>query len=110
MLTEGHGALRRIAGSIRAWCSRACGGNSESKLFLKRIRFWRATGVLEDLVKLWLGHANETITDRYAQQLRQDVDLRQHWATKVGLGFQLPAPICATVQLAAENVSEEVAA
>ena len=61
-------------------------------------------------MKLWLGHANESLTYRYAEQLRKDVDLRQHWAAKVGLGFQLPDSICATVQPETENVSKEVAA
>jgi integrase len=38
------------------------------------------------LIKLWLGHA-QSLTDRYALQLRDDVAYRQEWAERVGLGF-----------------------
>jgi integrase len=72
----------------------------------------REHGVLEDLVKLWLGHANENITDVYAEQLKKNVDLRQHWAVKAGLGFDLPTSplVVQRVQPNTENVPEHVAA
>jgi hypothetical protein len=44
-----------------------------------------------DLQKLWLGHANKDVTDRYAEQLKEDVEWRKEEAEKVGLGFKLPA-------------------
>jgi integrase len=44
-----------------------------------------------DLQKLWLGHANKDVTDRYAEQLKEDVDWRKQEAEKAGLGFKLPA-------------------
>jgi integrase len=43
-----------------------------------------------DLLKLWLGHANKDVTDRYAEQLKDDVDWRKQEAEKAGLGFKLP--------------------
>jgi integrase len=43
-----------------------------------------------DLQKLWLGHANKDVTDRYAEQLKEDIDWRKQEAEKVGLGFKLP--------------------
>jgi integrase len=49
----------------------------------------RKSRVPEDLTKLWLGHADSSITDGYARQLREDVSFRQEWAEKCGLGFQL---------------------
>jgi integrase len=42
-----------------------------------------------DLEKFWLGHANKDVTDKYAEQLKDDVEYRQEWANKVGLGFEL---------------------
>ena len=43
-----------------------------------------------DLQKLWLGHANKDVTDRYAEQLKEDVEWRKQEAERAGLGFQLP--------------------
>lgn len=43
-----------------------------------------------DLEKLWLGHANRDVTDKYAEQLKEDVDWRKDVAEKTGLGFALP--------------------
>jgi len=45
-----------------------------------------------DLQKLWLGHANKDVTDRYAEQLKEDVEWRKDEAGKAGLGFKLPEP------------------
>ena len=39
--------------------------------------------------KFWIGHANKDVTDEYAEQLKQDVEYRQVWVEKVGLGFTL---------------------
>ncbi len=44
-----------------------------------------------DLQKLWLGHANKDVTDRYAEQLKEDIEWRKQEAERVGLGFELPA-------------------
>jgi integrase len=43
-----------------------------------------------DLQKLWLGHANKDVTDRYAEQLKDDVEWRRQEAENAGLGFTLP--------------------
>jgi predicted RecB family nuclease len=43
----------------------------------------------EDLIGLWLGHAELSVTDLYARQLREDVAFRQEWAERCGLGFEL---------------------
>lgn len=39
---------------------------------------------------MWLGHANKDVTDRYAEQLKEDVEWRKEEAEKAGLGFKLP--------------------
>jgi len=43
-----------------------------------------------NLQKLWLGHANQDVTDRYAEQLKEDVEWRKQEAERAGLGFKLP--------------------
>lgn len=42
------------------------------------------------LIDFWLGHDNPDMSSRYAKQLTEDVEFRQQWAEKVGLGFALP--------------------
>ena len=37
------------------------------------LRTCERTVVPWDLQKLWLGHANKDVTDRYAEQLKEDV-------------------------------------
>jgi hypothetical protein len=39
-------------------------------------------------VSLW--HANRDVTDRYAEQLKEDVDWRKQEVERAGLGFKLP--------------------
>jgi hypothetical protein len=51
---------------------------------------------LEDIIRYWVGHAGEGITDRYSK-LAENVELRKEWARRAGLGFELdkvgnPAP------------------
>jgi integrase len=43
-----------------------------------------------DLEKFWIGHANKDVADKYAEQLKEDVEYRHKWAEKVGLGFVVP--------------------
>jgi hypothetical protein len=42
------------------------------------------------LEKFWIGHASKDITDKYAEQLKDDVEYRREWAELVGLGFVVP--------------------
>ncbi len=55
-------------------------------------RFWttrrREIGCPEDIIRFWLGHAGEDITDRYSK-LAENVELRKEWALRAGLGFSL---------------------
>jgi integrase len=43
----------------------------------------------EDLIKIWLGHAKNSVTDLYASGLKDDQIWRREWCDKVGLGFEL---------------------
>ena len=47
-----------------------------------------------DLEKFWIGHASKDITDKYAEQLKEDVEYRREWAERVGLGFVVPRVPC----------------
>jgi integrase len=40
-----------------------------------------------DLEKFWLGHANKSVTDKYSEQLKQDLEWRKAEANRIGLGF-----------------------
>jgi integrase len=42
------------------------------------------------LIDFWLGHDNPDMSSRYAKQLTEDVEFRQEWVEKVGLGFAMP--------------------
>lgn len=52
-----------------------------------RIETLRRARVPEELIALWIGHAPKTITDLYAEGLKQDRDWRREWCAKAGLGF-----------------------
>ncbi len=58
-----------------------------------RVMHLRKNRVPWDLEKFWIGHANKDVTDKYAAQLKEDVDWRKDVAEKTGLGFALPASI-----------------
>jgi len=45
--------------------------------------------VPEDLIRFWIGHADQTITDGYSK-VREDVTFRKLCAENAGLGFELP--------------------
>jgi integrase len=49
----------------------------------------RRACVPEDLIKLWLGHSKNSVTDYYAGGLSKDLAWRREWCDKVGLGFSL---------------------
>ena len=73
--------------NIRRLLRRAAGRTLGFHVFRRyRAAVLRKARVPEDLIKLWLGHAQD-LTDRYAAQLRNDVEYRQEWAERVGLGF-----------------------
>jgi hypothetical protein len=69
----------------------------DGKAFHSFRRFWvmhlRKNRVPWDLEKFWIGHANKDVTDKYAAQLKEDVEWRKDVAEKTGLGFALSASI-----------------
>jgi hypothetical protein len=63
-----------------------------------RITRLRERAVPEDLLRFWVGHAGQSISDRYSK-LAENVELRKKWAgvEAAGLGFDIrlaghPAP------------------
>jgi integrase len=44
----------------------------------------------EDLVRFWLGHAKQSVTDGYSK-LDEDTEFRRDVEEKVGTGFDVPA-------------------
>lgn len=46
--------------------------------------------VRQILIDFWMGHENADMSSRYGKQLTEDVEFRQQWAEKVGLGFEQP--------------------
>ena len=49
----------------------------------------RRACVPEDLTRLWLGHAKQSVTDLYAAGLAKDEAWRRDWCKRAGLGFSL---------------------
>ena len=70
-----------------------------------RTTWLRKNRTPEDLIKFWLGHADQTVTDGYSK-LRDDVAFRKECAERVGLGFAIPEHIPAPVVKSSSKVSE----
>jgi integrase len=49
----------------------------------------RRARVPEDLIRLWLGHSKQSVTDLYASGLERDEVWRREWCERAGLGFSL---------------------
>ena len=56
-----------------------------------RVTQLRRMNVPEDLLRLWIGHSDRSLTDGYSK-LKEDVSFRKEWALKAGLGFEMPTP------------------
>jgi integrase len=55
-----------------------------------RTTWLRKNRTPEDLIRFWLGHADQTVTDGYSK-LREDVEYRREVSEKIGLGFEISA-------------------
>jgi len=54
-----------------------------------RVTYLRKQRVPEDLLRFWIGHAPESITDEYSK-LKEDVEFRRFTAEQAGVGFHMP--------------------
>src|SRR5215467_11332628 len=59
---------------------------------LTHLRKYYKEGFPKDLEHFWMGHKPQHVSDLYSA-LKDDVEFRQSWAEKIGLGFELPQPI-----------------
>jgi hypothetical protein len=69
--------------------------------------------VSPDIERFWLGHANRTVGDDYSM-LKKNVKFRKQIADKIGVGFELPNSILASVvphvpKMAVEQAEQAVA-
>jgi integrase len=48
----------------------------------------REVGISEEIIRCWLGHADQTISDRYSK-LAENVELRKQLAARASLGFAI---------------------
>jgi len=73
-----------------------------------RVTHLRKNMVPEDLIKFWIGHAPQTVTDEYSK-LKHDVEFREHVAERVGPGFSLSRQLYPVVpQFSAMNDAQLV--
>ena len=61
-----------------------------------RMTWLRENSVPADIERFWLGHANQTVGDDYSM-LNRNVKFRKQIADKIGVGFELPDSISASV-------------
>jgi integrase len=54
-----------------------------------RVTHLRKQRVPEDLLRFWIGHEPENVTDEYSK-LKEDVEFRRFTAEQAGLGFHMP--------------------
>ena len=62
-----------------------------------RATWLRKQSALEDLVKLWLGHAETSITDGYSK-IKTDAAFRRQEAERVGIGFEISQSVSPAVR------------
>jgi integrase len=75
---------RNVLRSLHA-AGATCGFHAFRRFRAETLRRER---VPEDLVRFWLGHASASVTDTYANGLREDLAWQQEWAGRAGLGFR----------------------
>jgi len=79
--------LRRWLHPILAMLNQPkCGAHAFRRFRLTHIR---NHAVPKDLERFWMGHTDEDIGDIYSK-LKEDVEFRQDWTRRIGLGFEIP--------------------
>jgi integrase len=85
-----HPALKQL-GYVNPFTGLHKAGNHVFRRF-RNTYLRNHTNCPEGVLKFWLGHAPETMSDLY-DKIRHDVAFRKDVAERVGVGFQLPASI-----------------
>jgi len=75
-----------------------------------RVTHLRKQRVPEDLLRFWVGHADQSVTDGYSK-VKEDVEFRRFTAEEAGLGFHMPtvAPKLSVAPIAPKIAGAEVA-
>jgi integrase len=80
---------RLFPNSMTFYRSRAEGVTGFAHSFRRfRLTHLRRMGAPEDLLRFWLGHASQSVSDRYSR-IRCDREFRREQVEKAGLGFGL---------------------
>jgi integrase len=84
------GQDKLFPGSLTFYRGRAEGVTGFAHSFRRfRLTHLRRVGAPEDLLRFWLGHASQSVSDRYSR-IRCDREFRREQAERAGLGFTLP--------------------
>jgi integrase len=73
-----------------------------------RVTHLRDQGTPEDILRFWIGHADQSVTDRYSKMSKR-IQSRREWAEKVGLGFDLPASCTQCTKEGVVSIQENAA-
>jgi len=101
-----HPALKQL-GFVNTVTGTHKGGNHAFRRF-RNTYLRNNTECPEGLLKFWMGHAGQTMTDRY-DKIKDDVAFRRKWAERCGFGFTLP-PVVPSVPRSEEDDDSQVAA
>jgi integrase len=87
------------------------GANKGGAHIFRRFRatWLRKQSAPEDLIRLWLGHAGSTVTDRYVN-IEKDKAWRKEQAEKIGVGFTLPTSVVPNVPRLRRSTAVKIAA
>jgi hypothetical protein len=98
---DGKPLIQRNVLRVLSGTGATCGFHAFRRFRTETLRRPR---VPEDLTRLCLGHANKTVTDLYAEGLREDLIWRREWCERVGLGFSLDGLFGVTNVVSIDNV------
>jgi hypothetical protein len=75
-----------------------------------RVTHLRKQRVPEDLLRFWVGHADQSVTDGYSK-VKEDVEFRRFTAEQAGLGFHMPTvvPKLPVAPIAPKTAGAEIA-
>jgi len=85
-----HPALKQL-GFINPFTGNSKAGYHAFRRF-RNTHLRNRTECPEGLRKFWLGHADESMSDRY-DKIKEDMEFRREWAEKCGFGFKLPSVV-----------------
>jgi integrase len=105
-LSQRH-VLRHGLGKIRRDLNLDQDGKGFHAFRRFRTAHLRRNRVPWDLEKFWLGHANRDVADKYAEQLKEDLEWRKSVTERTGLGFNLPSSETPVGQLGLPNEKKQ---